>query len=146
VRALRPTGMRPLSRLAVLGIGLAVVAAPVPARGSCAAPALTVQAAADRLQVTGWAFVGGGCQDSCSCSGVGGCERCDCGPPPEPVVRAVVQLLDAQRNVLEEVDVAVDGGRFTAELPASGAGAGVSAIGRTATGESVVAEQPVPVG
>jgi hypothetical protein len=133
-------------RLAVLVVGLLATAAPLPASGACAAPVVAVEQVDDRLEVRGSGFVGGGCQDACGCSGVGGCERCDCGPPPVPVVRAVVSLLDAQRNTLAEQDVAVVDGAVTAELPASGAGASVSVVGRTAEGESVPAETALPPG
>lgn len=136
--------MRGTTRLAVLVLGTLITAAPLPASGSCAAPFITLIEAVERLEIRGQAFVGGGCQDACACTGVGGCQRCDCGPPPEPVVQVVVQLLDAKRHVIAEREVVVADGGFLAELPASGAGVTVTAVGRTADGDKVVTEQVLP--
>lgn len=52
--------MRGTTRLAVLALGALVTAPPLPAWGSCAAPFVTVVEAAERLEVRGQAFVGGG--------------------------------------------------------------------------------------
>lgn len=55
-----------------------------------------------------------------------------------------MQLLDAERHVIAERDVVVADGGFLAELPASVTGVTVTAIGRTADGDKVVAEQMLP--
>lgn len=93
----------------------AVAATSVPAGASCVGPMLDVAPRGETfvrgatIEVGGHHFVDG-CNDTGSCTGFLGCQRCDYGPPPAPRTAVELQLVQRGRAWdLGTADAAADG-------------------------------------